>query len=125
MKAISLIILSVLFFACASEKSKYVSFEIPVDSFVHEKFQSKRYELTGCYMESDTYSVEKKPAKMIVELKVNLLGKVEDETISLADVEDANFKACVLNVVRSLEFGSQTEELKISQAIRFHPETKI
>lgn len=125
MKAISLLFLSVLFAACASEKTKYVSFEIPVDNFVHEKFQGKRYELTGCYMESDTYSVEKKQAKMIVDFKVNLLGKVEDETITLTDVEDANFKACVLNVVRSLDFGSQTEELKISQAIRFHPETKI
>jgi hypothetical protein len=111
--------------SCASEKAKYVTFEIPVSSFVHEKFQQKRYELTGCYMESDTYSMEKKPGKMIVDFKVNLLGKVEDETVALTDIKDANFQACVLNVVRSLEFGSQNEELKISQAIRFHPETKL
>lgn len=124
MKAISLLALFLLM-ACASEKTKYVSFEIPMDNFVHEKFQDKRYELTGCYMESDTYSVEKKQAKMIVDFKVNLLGKVEDEVISLTDVEDANFKACVLNVVRSISFGSQEKELTISQAIRFHPETKI
>ena len=124
MKAISLLVL-LLFVACASEKTKYVSFEIPIDNFVHEKFQEKRYELTGCYMESDTYSVEKKPAKMIVDFKVNLLGKVEDEAVSLTDAEDANFKACVLNVVRSLSFGAQEKELIISQAIRFHPETKI
>lgn len=124
MKAISLFLL-LFIIACASEKTKYVTFEIPVSNFVHEKFQNKRYELTGCYMESDTYSMEKNPAKMIIDFKVNLLGKVEDEKVSLTDVKDANFNSCVLNVVRSLDFGSQTEELKISQAIRFHPETKI
>lgn len=124
MKAISLLAL-LLGISCASEKTKYVSFEIPIDNFVHEKFQDRRYELTGCYMESDTYSVEKKPAKMIVDFTVNLLGKVEDEVISLSDAEDANFKACVLNVVRSLGFGPQEKELTISQAIRFHPETKL
>lgn len=124
MKAISLLALLILT-ACASEKAKYVTFEIPVSNFVHEKFQSKRYELTGCYMESDTYSMEKKPGKMIIDFKVNLLGKVEDETVTLTDIKDANFNSCVLNVVRSLDFGSQEKELSISQAIRFHPETKI
>jgi TonB family protein len=95
MKAISLLL---ILLGCASHQEK----NKPFDS-VMSPVEAKARHYRQCYEESDSLS-QKKEGKIKINFLISALGKVENVTFLESDFKDANFHACLQDIIKSLKY---------------------
>lgn len=120
MKVISLITI-LLLASCARGKVKKPH---PIVDPVN----AKREQFRQCYHESDSYrgkdSDVLKSDVMKVGFTIGLKGKVSDARIVESSFKDPNFHACVLGIVRTINFKPQNKLVEVIQPITFYEGSK-
>ena len=89
---------------------------------VHEVVSDRNVALAGCYQEGLDRD-EKLRGKVSVEMNVSETGLVSDaKSTPATTLEDAAVVACVLKVMKSLDFGKQDEPQTVTYAVTFEPD---
>ena len=89
---------------------------------VHEVVSDRNVALGGCYQEGLDRD-EKLRGKVSVEMKVSETGLVPDaKSLPATTIKDAEVVACVLKVMKTLDFGKQNKPATVTYAVTFEPD---
>ncbi|MGE3608467.1 MAG: AgmX/PglI C-terminal domain-containing protein [Bacteriovoracaceae bacterium] len=111
MKAISTLLLLV---ACST-------YEDPQS--IEQSFHQKQWQFDQCYYESDLY-LKKSPGSADIHFIINSDGKVMNPKIINSDFKDPNLNACLLMVVKQMNFHHHFHNQEYTQSFNFTPVRK-
>lgn len=123
MKAISLILISLLF-SCASHHEEQVD---PKKEPIRFGLLSKRDEFRSCYLESESYQGKDAITQGIVRVGfiVDKMGNSKEGKIVESSFKDPNFHACILGILRIIKYPPPADgkTIEVIQPINFYPRT--
>ena len=118
MKATNLLIIFLLT-ACSSGPSKPLSAKQSLDS--------KSDEFRSCFLESNSYRGKDAPDRGKVKVSFTIApdGSATNEKIVHSDFKDPNMHACMLDILRDIEFTPHTSAedggiTNVTQELNFH-----
>ena len=115
MKVISFLYLLFLV-SCASEPKKN-------KDPIREALKTKNDEFRECYLESDSYPGRRSQTTGAVKVSfmIDTTGKLNDEKIAETTFKDPNFHACILGMMRTINFPAPKDPVYANESINFYP----
>lgn len=112
MKAISFLLL--LISACSSYDEGLS---------VEQTFAKRKFHFEQCYYESDLY-MNRRPGTIDIHFIINSDGKVMNPKIVDSDFKDANLNACLMMVLKQLNFHHEQANQEFTKTFNFNPARK-
>ena len=121
MKAISLVILFLIFSCSSSNRDQIDQKKDPVG----HSLDSKRDEFRSCYLESESYKGKDAATQGIIEVgfSIDKDGKSNNEKVVKSSFKDANLHACIFGILRMINYSMPKDGLSIevTRLINFYP----